>query len=270
DNPYDSNYKYERIKISNSNYEEDDLLEAIKKIQERQEVLKNGTTINEDEVEETVIESSKRNEPDNNKITLPDRNSRSKQSDHVRFIYTLKLKTNRVDESVGSANSVELNSFTNPYPSTFNLLNSSETKSNNSNYRLIKNNSNKDLIVFRLTPGIDESVFIPIDETIYLNLRKGDSILFYTGNNFTLDKLSHFKDNAELSKLYLIEDLAGNSNQEINVLPYRISTYKSKILNSDQEEIKETKSDVIESKNITLRDINIDKVYINWYKKKYN
>ncbi|WGD35233.1 hypothetical protein [Olleya sp. YS] len=273
-NSYDSNYNLEKYRINNSVYENEDIMEAIRRIQEQQEANNNNNLTSTDdvefEIEETVIESTEPAEPESNKITLPDRGNRLKQSDHIRFIYTLKLKTNRDEENLGSSNSVELNDFTNPFPKTFNLLNTSKTRLNNTNYRLVKNNSNKDLIVFRFTSGIDEAVFIPKDETIYVNLRQGDSIIFYTGQRFTVDRLSHFKENAELSKLYLIENFIGSTNQEINVLPFKVSSYKSKKLNSDIETIKETKTDVIKTKNINLRGINIDKIYINWYKKKYN
>ncbi|WP_397363525.1 hypothetical protein [Olleya sp. R77988] len=269
---YDSNYRFENIKINSSDYNEQNILEAIKIIQERQEAQKNGTFIEEDEieVEETVIEATKR-DPDNNKITLPDISTKKKAKDHTRFIYTLKSNTKRKDENLGSVNSVELNAFTNPYPKTFNLIRSLKTKlmRSFSSYRLVKNNSKKDLIVFRLTDGIDQSIFIPKDESVYLNLIENDSILFYTGNNFVVDRLSHFTDNKDLSKLYIIDNIVDNS-QEINVLPYKISTYKGRKLNSKKEETGTTKKDVIKTKNITLRGISIDKVYLNWYRKKYD
>ncbi len=254
---------YKNFKINNSdnnNLNKEHILEAIKRIQEQKEAVKNDSTTLETE-NETINEDNSEKHLIGDKVTLPDIDNSYKSEDHTRFIYALKLKTNRNDESLGSSNTVRLNAFTNPYPKTFNNIKAYiSSVEKNSQYSLIKNNSANDLIIFKLKPGIDQSIFIPKDKKIYIDLNKNDSLVFYSGAGFVVDKFSYFKSNATLSKLYIVEEMNGNLYKEINVLPHRLSIYNKTILNQ-KGKIKDTsKLDVIKTKNIQLKAINIDKV----------
>jgi hypothetical protein len=264
-----SNRNDSRINIDNQ-----ELFEAVRKIKQRQDYQKKiDLPLQETLTTEDVVETTLNNKPiiSSEKITLPDVNSKQKAKDHTRFIYSLKLKTNRKEPEIDNSAPTKLNEFTNPYPKTFNKIEAyAYGVANNSEYSLVKNSSSKDLIVFKLQKGIDQSIYIPKDEKIYINLKPEDSLLFYTGNGFVVDNFSHFKNDAELSKLYVVKTIGPKLNHEINVLPYKLSIYEKSIINSDIK-IKDTsKLDVIDSKNINLNGINIDKIYTNWYKKKHN
>lgn len=250
------------------------LFEAVRKIKQRQDYQKKtALPLKENLATEEIPETLSNNKTiiSNEKITLPDGDSKHKAKDHTRFIYSLKLKTNREEIEIDNSIPTKLNEFTNPYPKTFNKIEAyAYGVANNTEYSLVKNNSNKDLIVFKLQQGIDQSIYIPKDEKIYINLKPEDSLLFYTGNDFIVDKFSHFKIDAELSKLYVVKAIGPKLNNEINVLPYKLSIYEKSIINSDIKLKDTSKLDVIHSKNINLNGINIDKIYTNWYKKKYN
>ncbi len=264
--------QYDRISIPNTNYQKENILERIKEIQKKREAEENQTVYNtEQEVEETILETTESNTITEGKIpktvTLPDYNNKHKSKDHVRFIYSLKLKTNRKTKTKSSIKATPLNPFTNPYPKTFNTLHSYKNNTI-STYSLVKNNSRKDLIVFRLTNGIDQSIIIPKREWRYLNITKGDSILFYTGHQFVADRFSHFKESAELSRLYKIETLSNNS--EINILPQTIKVNFNKDFKTKVTTIDSTLTDNIKTEKINLEPLSIDNIYARWYRNKYN
>ena len=264
--------QYDRISIPNSNYQKENILEAIKEIQKNREAEENRTiTTIQNEVEETVLESTERNTNTENStpktVTLPDYNSKHKSKDHVRFIYSLKLKTNRKTKTKSSIKATSLNAFTNPYPKTFNTLQSSDGNKTNT-YSLVKNNSRKDLIVFRLTNGIDQSLIIPKSQSRYLNIKTGDSVLFYTGHKFVADRFSHFKQEAGISRLYKIETLENNS--EINILPQTMKVSFNKDFKTNTTTRDTTLTDHIKTKKIDLELLSIDNIYSRWYRAKYN
>jgi len=267
--------QYERNNLQNINFNNETFIETVRKIQEDKKNKQNQTIevrqttteylANDDSVMETNINSytiTKR-------VTLPDYNSKRKAKDHTRFIYSLKLKTDRYTPYSGRDTGTDLNAFTNPYPKTFNIIKSASSNKNNA-FSLIKNNSNKDLIVFRLTNGIDESIFIPKDENRYLNVKKGDSVLFYTGHYFSPGRFSHFKLKPELSQLYVINNLKNSDTNEINILPYTVKINYNKNFSTNTTTIDTTLLDHIETNKIDFKPLSINNIYTRWYKKKYN
>ncbi|QXP60064.1 hypothetical protein [Olleya sp. HaHaR_3_96] len=274
-NTHNSLNQYERINLQNMKSDQERLIETIGEIQENK---KNNTHIykiketsyGETEVEETILEPTDTNPNNvNHNITLQDYNSKYKAKDHTRFIYSLKLKTERYVSYEGGYNGTDLNAFTNPYPKTFNLLESGPSK-NNTAFSLLKNNSNKDLIVFKLTNGIDESIFIPKDKNRYLNIKEGDSVLFYTGEYFLPTRFSHFTYTPGLSKLYVITNFKGTDTNEINILPYTVKIEFNKNFSTNNTTLDTTIIDHIETNKIHFNPLNIDSIYTKWYRKKYN
>ena len=203
------------------------------------------------ELEETVIEES---------------SYKYKLTDHTKFIYTLKRKVERKtsDEILG----IPINPFSNPYEKTFNKL--PHTGDHKDNMFLnINNKSKKDLIVFRLTSGIDQSIYIPKGERISIKANQNDSLLFYTGTDFASTRFSHFKRDTDLSNLYKITDYDTSVNKEISIYPFEdiISVVNS---SSSNKILRDTvRDETIKANKVKLQQLNIDKIYTDWYNKKY-
>jgi hypothetical protein len=203
------------------------------------------------EVEETVIEAS---------------SYKYKLTDHTKFIYTLKRKVERKtnDEILGTL----INPFSNPYEKTFNKLPHTPDYEDNT-FLTINNKSKKDLIVFRLTPGIDQSIYIPKGEHISIEANQNDSLLFYTGTDFASTRFSHFKKNTDLSNLYKITDYDTSVKKEISIYPFEdiISVVKS---SSSNKILRDTlRGETIKTNKVKLQQLSIDKIYTDWYNKKY-
>lgn len=196
----------------------------------------------------------------NGKTTLPEGSNKTKSKNHIRFLYTLKLKTNRKNDYLDENQKVDIQDFTNPYPNTFNLIKSSSSDA--AGYSLLKNETKNDLIVFRLKKGIDEAVYIPKDKNVFLELKKGDSIMFYYGSDFIVTKFSSFKQNTNLTNLYKLN--SNSPNNVIEVLPRTINTYKK--TNSQNTVTDTTFVDNIETERIKLGKLNLDRIYANWYR----
>ncbi|WP_289044606.1 hypothetical protein [uncultured Olleya sp.] len=266
-----SNYydQYDRINIGNTNENNKNILEAIRKIQEKkqleQQTLGSNNSKNNN-IEETVI---LKNNNTIKTITLPNiYGNRYKSKNHIRFIYSLKLKTKREDQEKNPKPTTPITAFTNAYPKTFNTIESSENRVNN--YSLLKNNTNKDLVVFRLTQGIDQTIYIPNEETRYINIKQGDSLLFYTGQYFSPGRFSHFKTQTELSKLYKVKTLETGTNTEINILPFSQEVKFNKDFKTNKTTIDTFLRDHIKTNKLELESLNIDYIYTKWYKNKYN
>jgi hypothetical protein len=189
-----------------------------------------------------------------------------KLTDHTKFIYTLKRKVDRKtsDEILGTL----INPFTNPYEKTFNELPHTLDHEDNTFLNII-NRSKKDLIVFRLTPGIDQSIYIPKGERISIEASQNDSLLFYTGIDFTSTRFSHFKRESDLSNLYKITDYDTSVKKEISVYPFKdiISVVES---SSSNKVLRDSlRRETIKTNKVRLQQLNIDKIYTDWYNRKY-
>lgn len=188
-----------------------------------------------------------------------------KLSNHIRFLYMMKNKVLRKDSS--DLAPTELEAFSNPYPKTFNLLPYFNIKDSD-NTTFLENKSNEGLIVFRLTEGIDQSIYIPKNKSAYINLKPKDCLAFYTGKDFVETSLSHFNRNTDFSYLYKIDSLL-TKNSEITVLPFEDKVYESRRPQKSKVKIRTRRIDKIEPKDIELISINIDALYAKYYKKKY-
>ncbi|WP_460219810.1 hypothetical protein [Psychroserpens sp. MEBiC05023] len=210
-------------------------------------------------IEETVIESTESVEDTPNY-------ERYKLADHIKFIYTLKRKVERGDSQEGYIKTLE--AFTNPYPKTFNEV--SYSLNNNDNTLLnIDNKSEQDLIVFRLTGGIDESIYIPKHKTLAIKVINTDSLVFYTGKNFVSSRFSHFKNNMDLSNMFQITNYDANKKKSITVYPFEDKISKVESSSSNKVIIDTTRNERIVFKNIIAKPININKLYTDYYNRKY-
>jgi len=181
-----------------------------------------------------------------------------KKSDHIRFIYSLKRMVNNGTVKVHSP-TINLKAYSNPYRRTFNSLNFTKNKKDKT-FTNIKNNTLKDLIVFRLTAGEDEAIIIPKDNNINVEIIKGDSLLFYVGKEFTDNKFSHFKNKPEISELYKISALDSSIQKSIV-----INRTLKKATNKDNT----IKKKYISTKNVTMRKLSINSIYTKYYNKNY-
>lgn len=214
-------------------------------------------TIDEELIEETVLDDF---------YSESISNERYKLADHTKFIYTLKRKVEQKtsDEILG----MRLDPFSNPYQTTFNDLPYSKDNLDNT-FLKINNKSKKDLIVFRLTPGIDQSMFIPKGERISIKAIQNDSLLFYTGTDFVSTRFSHFKRDTDLSNLYKITDFDTSVEKEIIIYPFEDIISKVKSSSSNKIIIDTVRGETIKANKIKLKQLSINKIYTNWYNKKY-
>ena len=155
--------------------------------------------------------------------TLPYKIKRYTQDNHIRFLYSLKRKVVKGDNEEAEE-IIKITPFTNPYPKTFNTIPSDARYSDTQ--LEIKNSTQKELIVFKLQDGVDEAIIIPENEKGLLNFKQGDSIVFYTGNDFTSSRFSHFTKKQDVSSIYEITSLAMNS--KIDVLPFKDNSGSAK------------------------------------------
>lgn len=253
---FDNNKDFQEI-LQRSYGEEGKTIKEI--IEENQ---KDSAPIIED-VAETKIESTAESKYE----VFPDYSERLKSENHIRFIYTLKRKTQRKTSTNGIV-PASIKPFSNPYPKTFYTLPSFHT--NKGHYRTqVNNKSNQDLIVFRLIDGIDESLYIPKNKKTFIDLKIGDSIVFYSGKDFIIAKFSHFKDNTDLSKMYAVGNLDNGVTKKIDILPFydKINSRKSSITG---KKVTDTiRKESIRTKNVKLNTLSIDKLYTDFYNKNY-
>jgi hypothetical protein len=212
------------------------------------------------DLEETVIEST---ESASSSSTY----DRYKLSDHTKFIYTLKRKVerNNVDED-GYVKEVE--PFSNPYPSTFNII-PNKLKEITGTVVKINNQSRKDLIVFRLTDGIDQSLYIPKNKSSFMQLSDKDSIVLYTGENFVSTRFSHFINDYDISNMlvYDAEDLS--KTKQISIHPFRDRISRINSSSSNKVIIDTTRVEDVKTTNCSLKKLSIDKLYTDYYNKKF-
>ncbi len=256
-NSYDINNNKDFQEIIQRSYGEEG--KTIKEIIEDNQ-SKTGPII--EDVPETTIE----NEEDKYKV-FPSYPDKLKSENHIRFIYTLKRKTQRKTSTAGIVPAL-IKPFSNPYPKTFYTIPSFHT--NDGYYRTqINNKSNQDLVVFRLIKGVDESLYIPKDEKTFIDLKIGDSIVFYVGKDFIVTRFSHFKHNTDLSKMYAVEGLENGIRKTIDILPFydKINSRKSGITG---KKVSDTiRKESIKTKNVKLNTLSIDKLYTEFYNKNY-
>ncbi|GAB5565775.1 MAG: hypothetical protein Wins2KO_28380 [Winogradskyella sp.] len=186
----------------------------------------------------------------------------SKYDNRIRFYYSLKRKSKKTN-SIPTENLAydEVYPFSNPYPKTFDNLSNNNTSSRKHKVK-ISNSSNQDLIVFKLIKGKDKSLFIPKNESIFINLKSSDSILFYTGNGFQFSKFSHFTSDPLISEIYKVETINETRNPEIS-----ISAVNSQ-LSLKQKSIPD--KNIQTNNTIKLRKLNLDGLYKDYYNKLRN
>ena len=189
-----------------------------------------------------------------------------KLSNHIKFIYTMKRKVEQ--KSFSDINPVKLAAFSNPYPRTFNAIPFIDYNTTDSSYILVNNRSEKDLIVFRLTEGIDQSLYIPKNEKISIELKDKDSIVLYAGKNFVKSNFSHFKTETDLTHLYKIKN-TNTSPREITIYPFTEKVKKINSLSSNRVIVVKNRTESIKAKNLDLKELSIDAIYTDYYNKKY-
>ena len=163
---------------------------------------------------------------------------------------------------------MKLHPFSNPYQKTFNELPYTEDLTNNT-FLKINNRSKKDLIVFRLTQGIDQSIYIPVGKRVSIKVIQNDSLLFYTGTDFVSSRFSHFKRDTDLSNLYKITDYDTSLSKEISIYPFENIVSIVKSSSSNKVLVDTVRGETIKTNKIKLKQLNIAKIYTNWYNKKY-
>lgn len=247
-----SNYNYQLDNYRTINNTQFQNFDSIVK-----EALRKKDSINNSEVYETVVESAESNfDPE----TLSTADKR-KLISHVRFLYSIKYKYYKKPRTNTTVSSLQLSA--NPYPKTFNVI---PSKAGNKKTVIISNESEKDLIVFRLKTGVDQSVYIPVNKKASVVLKEKDCLAFYTGTNFLKTKFSHFRDHGRLSELYKIETLE-RGNKVITVHPpleTNINTTSSKRVKYDAYE-----TDNLKLNAINLNPLGIDELYKDYYNNYY-
>ncbi len=215
------------------------------------------------DIEETVIESTD-NESEDTEPTEND--NRFKSANHIRFIYTLKRKVERKTSNEVSA--TKLIPFSNPYPKTFNEIPTTKDMSDNTFLKL-ENESQQDLIVFRFKKGIDESLYIPKNETALIKVIANDSLVFYTGKDFVTSKFSHFKRNTDLTNMFQIKCFDTSVPKAITIHPFSDEIIKVNSSSSDKVIVNKKRKEKLTSKNLELYTIKINDLYTDYYNRKF-
>jgi len=130
--------------------------------------------------------------------------------------------------------------YSNPYPTIFKEFNLPEVSSEISNdYTSIKNQTNKNLIIFKLNEENDQAIYIPKNVSVVLPLAEKDTLVFYSGIDFgktTEPYLSTtFSKKAYVSSFYILDSLAVNKPHQITVYPEikeKMASNKGKIIRS--------------------------------------
>ncbi|MCB0399321.1 MAG: hypothetical protein KDD26_06780 [Winogradskyella sp.] len=183
---------------------------------------------------------------------------------HIRFLYSLKYKyyIKPKDNTILSSSYPD----SNPYPKTFNLMPGKPRVSSKDDITLISNKSDKDLVVFRLKSGIDQSIYIPRDKNKYVFLRVRDCLVFYTGTDFIKSKFSHFKNDGRLSEIYKIKKLDRGNSTIIIYPPKKSNTDTS----SKRVQYNAYDTDNLSLYNLSIKPLYIDELYKQYYNNYYN
>ncbi|WP_299767532.1 hypothetical protein [uncultured Dokdonia sp.] len=174
--------------------------------------------------EDTTTEEKPQRTVSDEYITLPNQSKRNTQDSHIRFFYNLKNKVTKGDDNE-AIEIIRVTPFTNPYPKTFNTIEEATDKNDNTQLEIV-NNTQKELIIFKLQDGIDEAIIIPKAHNAALNFKQGDSIAFYAGNDFTSSRFSHFTREQDISNIYKINTLSTSS--KIEVSPFKDNSGSAK------------------------------------------
>lgn len=174
--------------------------------------------------EDTTTEEKPQRTVSDEYITLPNQSKRNTQDSHIRFFYNLKNKVTKGDDNE-AIEIIRVTPFTNPYPKTFNTIEEATDKNDNTQLEIV-NNTQKELIIFKLQDGIDEAIIIPKSHNAALNFKQGDSIAFYAGNDFTSSRFSHFTREQDISNIYEINALSSGSKME--VFPFKDNSGSAK------------------------------------------
>ena len=186
---------------------------------------------------------------------------RTTYDNRIRFYYSLKRMTKKVKSNEVFFNDSKITPFSNPYPKTFNQINS-DTIASKHDYVQIANKTGSDLIVFKMIKGRDESIYIPEDKSIFISLSPLDSLLFYSGHKFKTSKFSHFSEKTVISDIYKVRKIGHASISTISVTSIDSLTYsKNRII--PRKNIKTTN-------NIELNKMSIDNLYRIYYSKYAN
>ncbi|MFK7833017.1 MAG: hypothetical protein AB8B52_07065 [Winogradskyella sp.] len=189
---------------------------------------------------------------------------RTTYDNRIRFYYTLKRRTLKTKSDTTAFNETKLTPFSNPYPKTFNKLSNNSVPSENTKV-LIENKSYEDLIIFKMVKGKDQSLYIPKDETTYIDLNPSDSLLFYVGDYFIKSEFSRFKNQVAISEIYnVITTENANSPKPavitINGTDESTPFYRKVI----------TEKHIETSENLEIQRVSIDNLYRNYYDKYAN
>lgn len=241
-----SNYEYIKPGEYNTGYSED--------FQKIIDSIQNSKSQGEDfEVDEAIP-------------TAAYSDDRFKSENHIKFMYTLKLNVER--KSTDPTAGIDVKPFSNPYPKTFNSIPHNIENSDNSLVK-INNQSKKDLIVFRLTQGVDQSIFIPENKNLYIQITKNDSLVFYTGKDFDSARFSHFKHDKDLSSMLKVSDINTSSRKEITVYPFQNKVSRIQSTSSNKVIIDTLRTEQLNTKSLELQKLNINEIYRDYYNNKY-
>lgn len=112
--------------------------------------------------------------------------------------------------------------YDNPYKPKFHTFYPPKTKDDISRYdTYVTNLTGKDMIMFMLYKNNDKAVYIPKNERASLQISAKDTIMFYSGKDFVNYARSSkfFRNEAYMSKLYIIDSINFEANHFINVYP---------------------------------------------------
>lgn len=180
----------------------------------------------------------------------------------IQFYYSLKLITKKkaIIKDLSSAET-EIIPFSNPYPKTFNPITKDTVVSQSINV-LVTNNTDSDLIVFKMIKGKDESLYIPKNREIYIALYPTDSLLFLSGKRFVESKFSHFREDIAISDIYKVTEIDETIPSKITIQANDLSKNpKGNIISKKAIEVTE---------DIGLYGMSIDNLYRNYYYKRAN
>lgn len=184
----------------------------------------------------------------------------NEQDNHIRFFYSLKNKVLIGNKKGNKAPIRPIQSFSNPYPKTFNTIPSEKNLSGGSSI-YVKNSLLRKLIIFRLKNGRDQAIIIPVNSQKKLAFNNGDTIVFYAGTHFEKSKFSTFRKQQDISHLYILKDITNSSK-------ITIQSFQDNISEDSNERF--LRKEILKTKHIQLNQLNnIDLLYTDYYNKYY-
>lgn len=193
-------------------------------------------------------------------VNIDTKKKRTTYDNRIRFYYSLKRITEKSKSEIYLDDEHILRPFSNPYPKTFDLIQNNTETSKNFNFE-INNETGSHLIIFKMVKGKDQSLYIPQDKSVYISLNKTDSLLFYSGKDFSISKFSQFREDMLISDIYKVKEIDTTQLSKLSIASLDQSTNSENRLISEED---------FTTNNIELKKMSIDNLYRIYYRKYSN